>query len=202
MGGTTITITGNGFAPMGVMNRITFTNSELSLQIPCVPKILKNYECQLTSSDPRLECGPDHGFRDISYYKESIHDRGYASWYEFSTSLIIECDIGTIDLEALNHRDFHDKIIYERNAILDLAEFDLLVETVAPETVIDEVSLLQDFYDIRLSLWCPGLAGCEINSRKGFFATGVFFGDWFNFADGESIVNSEKDYSSNCRHLV
>ena len=180
-GGTTITISGNGFAPMGVMNKLTFYNAEHDLTIPCHPRTLKNFECQLTENDPGLPCGPDHGFRDMAYYNESIYDRGYSNWYEFSNQLSIECTLPAIDLTEENHRSFHDKIISERNAVLDLATFDLTITTAAENQIIDTDRVRQTFYDLRLSFWCQTLTNCELNSKYGHFGTGKYAFDYLTY---------------------
>ena len=195
-GGTTVTVSGNGFGPRGFQNKLTFTNDELELTIPCVPKTIKNFQvserseralmngdeiprydysdtggsllptntkltnsilltrfknfllllhkkcasirlaqCQLTVNDPGFECGPDFGFRDVAYYTESTYMKSYTTWFDFSNSIQIECDLPVIDLGVHNHRAFADKALYERNAILDLTFFNLTVKTISEEQV-------------------------------------------------------------------
>ena len=92
-GGTSLTIAGAGFAKFGLMNQVTLRNGPRGLNVSCVPRVMKNYECWLTKNDPGLQCGEEFGFGEVAFFEEKISIRAYSNWIDFSGPQVIECDL-------------------------------------------------------------------------------------------------------------
>jgi hypothetical protein len=123
LGGTTITITGSGFARFGLYNQITLrilndTKSSgttpsgshdmydddwhwgrgnvrnVSYQdVLCIPRTKKNMACRRSVQDAGYDCT-----QGLAWAYDSTINRDSAEWFDFSTASYIECDIESLVL--------------------------------------------------------------------------------------------------------
>jgi len=188
-GGAAVTISGSGFAHFGLYNKIVFHQPDWNLNVSCIPRVMRNFECQLSENDPGLECGPDFGFERIYHYDHSIHLRGYSQFFDFSNKTQIECDMERIEIPNPSKRN--------ANAPLDGLNWTLSVQLASEEILEDEEMLDNDLVDVMRSYECWLIGpSCRIFSEK-FWDTDVYFGDWYNFTGAgstlEAAINTNYD---------
>ena len=190
-GGATVTITGSGFSSFGLQNRVTFSNTDLDKNITCSPIVLKNYECQLTSNDPGLECGPEFGFSQVSHYDQDIRKRGYSNWIDMSNASVIECELS---LNKFNS-SFDGDLPQASEPSTYLNTFDITNWTVTVDVVpaaqMDPVLMAEEFLIAMRSYECQKLARCPLYDEAGNYMFSRF-GDWYDFSSGatESLANA------------
>jgi len=135
---------------------------------------MKNFECRLTHNDPGLQCGPEFGFDQVSYYKLPIHKRGYSNWYDFSDERSIECDLERIYLPD-------DEDGYQD--ILDLTSWDVTVKVVSPKQMVDTEAMAEEFELAMRSFECTLLGNCGLFNENGH-PLNYIFGDRYDFTKG------------------
>jgi hypothetical protein len=83
-GGTILTISGYGFAPIGPYQRVTVGG------VDCVPRVIRNYECKPSGFDRGFSCD-----RGIGHYQAPISVRQSSHWIDFSSSTSIQCQVAS-----------------------------------------------------------------------------------------------------------
>jgi hypothetical protein len=183
LGGTTVTITGTGFARFGLFNEIKLKliepNTTANLlgpadrydddwlwgrgymegsngtklppvtEVLCVPRTLRNRECAYTEDDSGYECT-----ETILSAWEDIRVRGYARWFDYSSTTYIEC--------VVEHLKQPVRIEGHGNAIADL-NISIVNETtmLAEERLIADIEAAADNYD------CETLSHCVKKDKYG-----------------------------------
>ena len=181
-GGTAVTISGSGFANFGLYNKVVFHQPEWNLNVSCIPRVMRNFECQLSENDPGLECGPDFGFERIYHYDEGIHKRGYSQFFDFSNKTVIECDLERIEIPNPSKRN--------ANAPLDGLNWTVSVQLASEEILADADMLESDLVDVMRSYECWLIGDKCKMFAENFFDEDVFFGDWYNFTGAESTLEN------------
>lgn len=193
-GGAAVTISGSGFANFGLYNKVVFHQPEWNLNVSCIPRVMRNFECQLSENDPGLECGPDFNFDRIDHYDNPIHSRGYSHFFDFSNKTQIECDMERIEIPNPTKRS--------ANAPLDGLNWTVSVQLASEEILEDEEMLDNDLVDVMRSYECWLIGpSCKMFSEN-FFDSDVFFGDWYNFTGSRSTLGSAINTNYNATAVI
>jgi hypothetical protein len=195
-GGAILTITGSGFARFGLHNSIAlrFQSSDTTAllqgsddryeddylwsrdlnttsrydEVMCIPRTLRNRECAYDAGDSGYECT-----NTTSWAYNDIQVRGYAYWFDYSTTTRIECELETLE---------------SMDPALPLATMDLSVTIIDSGHFLDggDEDLVTSLEAAFFNPQCEWLSHCEMYNE--FMQADGFFGDEWAYSGSTGVL--------------